>query len=98
MSLGSGTDVSRFVDDDAGYLSWIRQHGRGFVLNCTRNPSSDYLILHRATCPSITGEPARGRLWTDQYIKVCSTAASAIQDWARRQTGTTARPCGMCHP
>jgi hypothetical protein len=98
MSPTSEAAVCRFVDDDAGYLEWMSKHATGFVLNCARTPSASYLMLHRATCPSINGEPARGRLWTDQYIKVCSPSLSALQDWARARTGGIPKPCGMCHP
>jgi hypothetical protein len=45
-------------DDDAGYLAWVESHQHGFVVNTTRKPDPRYLILHRATCGTITGKPA----------------------------------------
>ncbi|HUV80802.1 MAG TPA: hypothetical protein VMW40_08305 [Candidatus Bathyarchaeia archaeon] len=46
--------MKKFIDDDRGYLDWIDRNPRGFVVNTYRNPSSKYLILHRATCGTIS--------------------------------------------
>jgi hypothetical protein len=48
-----------FEDDDAGYLAWVGSHPHGFVVNTFRKPDPRYLMLHRATCHTITGKPAR---------------------------------------
>jgi hypothetical protein len=29
-------EVSRFQDDDDGYLNWLREHSDGLVVNCER--------------------------------------------------------------
>jgi hypothetical protein len=40
--------MRHFVDDDAGYLDWLRQHPDRFVINTYIKPSGAYLKLHRA--------------------------------------------------
>ena len=43
--------MERFDHDDEAYLRWIAAHLSGVVINCFPNPSTDYLVLHRSTCP-----------------------------------------------
>ncbi len=52
--------MRRFEDDDDGYLHWLGTHPDLHVLNTARNPTPAYLVLHRATCHTISGTPARG--------------------------------------
>ena len=87
-----------FDRDDAAYLSWLRTHPTGLVLNCERHPRAAYLVLHRAACRTINGSPARGRTWTADYIKVCADSRLELDDWASRQTGALPSPCGLCKP
>jgi hypothetical protein len=62
-----------FEDDDAGYLAWIDGHQHGFVVNTFRKPDPSYLMLHRASCGTIRGKPARGERWTaGGFIKACA--------------------------
>ena len=88
--------IQRFVDDEDGYLTWLSTHSTGYVLNCERNPRAVYLVVHRATCGTISGQPARGRKWTAAYQKVCSDSLPELSDWAR-PVGSLS-PCGLCHP
>ena len=85
-----------FRDDDAGYRRWAAAHASGWVLNCYRNPTASYLKLHRADCWTVTGSPARGRRWTVDYIKVCSTDRGAIERWALSEAGGRPQPCSWC--
>ncbi len=87
-----------FQDDDAAYLHWRGAHLRGFVLNCARRPTPDYLVLHKASCGSFASAVGDGRSWTVAYMKVCSDAASTIESWCRRQVGAEPQRCGVCHP
>lgn len=41
-----GVDVVHFVDDDAGYLRWLVNNPRGYVVNAQRTPKPGYPILH----------------------------------------------------
>jgi hypothetical protein len=94
-----GGDVLEFRDDEAGYLEWIRRHVGGFVVNCDRSPSPNYLVLHRATCFHISVEvdfmgPAP---WTGGgYIKVCSASRRSLEDWASEKVGGQLDPCSRC--
>jgi hypothetical protein len=63
--------MQRFVDDDRGYLDWLDHHADGFVINTGRTPSAAYLMLHRASCGTITGTPARGTTFMGEYAKLC---------------------------
>jgi hypothetical protein len=97
MNVGHGiADNGRviFKDDDAGYREWLAGHQEphAFVLNAERNPKPTYLILHRATCHTISGEPARGTQWTHDFMKVCGTRAE-LEAFAR-SVGGTPQVCG----
>ena len=46
--------VNLFENDEAGYLEWISEHPDGYVVNVRRWLDPDYLVLHRATCFSIS--------------------------------------------
>jgi endonuclease-3 len=96
--IREGLKVIAFIDDDYGYLRWVRTNRRGYVLNCLRTPSSGVLMLHKATCWTITGETSRRRRWTDQYIKVCSFDKNELSQWAWKEVGKEVRNCKICGP
>ncbi len=78
-----------FVDDDQGFLAWQQAHSDGYIVNTTRVPRADYLILHRATCPHL-GRPNSGVHWTRDYIKICAEEIDELARWARSHvTGTS---------
>ncbi|HUZ18952.1 MAG TPA: hypothetical protein VMU75_00055 [Acidimicrobiales bacterium] len=85
-----------FVDDDAGYLAWVARNPGGFVVNTTRSPHRDYLMLHRASCRHISG--ARRSRWTHQYVKVCGPSAALLERWAATELAGEAVRCGLCQP
>ncbi|GAA0974877.1 hypothetical protein GCM10009555_031890 [Acrocarpospora macrocephala] len=87
--------MQRFVDDDTGYLEWVRRHPDGFVVNTSRNPSPSYLRLHRGDCATITGNPARGVRWTADYVKFCGDRGE-LELWARTEVGGDLQPCPLC--
>jgi hypothetical protein len=87
--------VRTFRDDDEGYLTWLHDHPDDFVLNAGRQPRPTYLRLHRATCPTITGAPSRGRRWTADYIKVCGRL-DELTAWATGAAHGEAQPCPVC--
>ena len=90
--------MQQFIDDESGYLTWIARHHNGFVVNAAREPGPTYLILHRATCGTISGTPARGNLWTKDLSKTCSVDRAELEGWARRHVGGDLHPCGLCRP
>jgi hypothetical protein len=87
-----------FEDEEELYRAWRDAHREGLVLNCERSPKASYLILHRTTCVSMAGEPARGELWTKDYIKVCATDRDSIERWASQVTGGKPKDCDLCRP
>jgi hypothetical protein len=91
-----GGVIVEFMNDDKGYIAWLAEHPDGFVLNCGRPPMPSYLMLHRSTCGTISGTPARGRSWTVIYQKVCTDTKRELVDWAS-EIGVL-RPCKLCKP
>ena len=88
-----------FRDNDEGYLRWLDGHPAGFVLNTARPAGADYLFLHRATCGTITGVPARGRRWTTgPYQKICADSRIELERWAKENTRGAPTPCSLCKP
>ncbi|MGH2560168.1 MAG: hypothetical protein ACRDJH_13985 [Thermomicrobiales bacterium] len=90
--------MQQFIDDESGYLIWLSRHPNGYVVNAERVPRPNYLILHRATCGTISGMPARGRFWSCDYSKTCNTSLEELAMWARQGVGGEATACGQCHP
>ena len=90
----AGMGVSRFCDDDEGYLRWLDMHPDGFVINTYRRPSRGYLMLHKAECRTIRG----AKRWTADYIKICSVSAPRLREWAVREVGGVPTACGHCRP
>jgi hypothetical protein len=86
-----------FVDDDLNFTRWRDTHPGGFIVNHERQPSARYLKLHRATCSTLQGEPARGEKWTKAYAKTCSDELAALQQWAVTVGGELDR-CRLCAP
>jgi hypothetical protein len=93
------TDVTvvKFRDGEDGYLRWVERYPDGFVINCSRTPSPSYLMLHRASCRSIS-TPQRTNYTTSQYIKVCALDRRELELWATRDIGGPVTPCGRCGP
>ena len=90
--------ISVFDHDEPGYARWLRDHPVGSVLNCDREPKASYLMLHRSSCRTISGQPARGTTWTVAYVKVSSDSQAQLDEWARSRTGANPTRCGSCAP
>ena len=90
--------VSWFSNDEAGYSRWLDEHPAGYVLNCEHVPSHRYLVLHRASCATISGRPTRGTTWTVAYAKACAESALHLEHWVEGLTGAQLSRCGRCHP
>jgi hypothetical protein len=91
-----GAQLQQFVDQDTAYRSWIAAWPHGYVLNCERSPRADYLVLHRATCSSISELQPGMNTFTGEYIKVCSTDLQAVKQWALEGIGAAPSPCQQC--
>ena len=99
MTEPSNENITTFVDDDEGYLEWLRQNEAGFVINCDRKPQPGYLMLHRVTCGTIMN-PTRGPgNWTTSgYIKICSLDKAKLKKWAQKEVGGELQNCQTCKP
>jgi hypothetical protein len=93
-SIGMIGNVKHFVDDDAAYLGWVADHPSDYVINTGRNPSAAYLMLHRASCHTITGVPARGSTFTGDYSKICG-GRGELEAFAA-ELGGSVKLCGIC--
>ena len=87
--------MHRFVDADVGYLRWIATHPDGYVVNLPRGDGGGGpQVLHRATCRTINGAPARGATWTGPYVKVCGD----LRELEAAFPAASLKPCGTCSP
>lgn len=91
-----------FMEDDAGYLKWLRDNSPdGFVLNCDNPPNSPdgYRMLHCTTCGTIKPKNRYDdRNWTLSYSKVCSLDKQELIIWAKQKIGFPPWDCGICNP
>jgi hypothetical protein len=95
-AIDEGRVLKQFKDDDAGYQEWLASHPDGYVLNTTRHPTADYLMLHRARCDSIVTLQAGASRFTGDYIKVCSTDRQVLRRWAVDTTNGNVTFCQLC--
>ena len=91
-----------FKDDDDAYFAWLTAHPDGYVLNVRRWPDPSYVVLHRASCGSISSAKlARGAYTCRNYRKWCSGELSQLKRSAKlegRKDGSFSKRCEMCHP
>jgi hypothetical protein len=95
--------VIQFQNDDE-YRRWLDENPSGFVVNTTRPPSPDYMVLHAASCgylrePSHETEP--GGFTERGYTKVCAPDIESLRSWVEvngRQNRSFSNECSRCHP
>jgi hypothetical protein len=85
------------MDDDFGYLQWLRDRPGTFVLDTERRPSRSYVVLHRTSCPTISG-PTKTGGWTTRMLKVCATTFEELESWCQYQVGADPTHCPQCKP
>ncbi len=90
--------IKQFADDDKGYIGWLKAHPSGYVVNCEQDPMPAYLVLHRATCPTINGTPSHGVHGTRDFRKVCAGSVAELGGWAWATVGTLPDLCMRCKP
>jgi hypothetical protein len=89
-------DLLVFKDDDEGFRRWMAGHPAGFYLNANRAPASDDVLIHKVGCPHVGDAEPGDVAWTEQYIKVCSSARLELEAWSRTVAGQEARHCQTC--
>jgi len=91
-----------FKNDDDGYFAWLTSRPDGFVLNVRFESDPDYVVLHRASCGSISSsKPAPGAYTSRGYRKWCAENADDLKPAAKkegRKDGTFSKRCGLCQP
>lgn len=91
--------ADEFRDNDDSYLDWLAGHTDGYVINILRSHNPTTAKVHRASCRTINGVPARGDTWTTgDYVKVCADQLADLDQWALDQVGNPIQRCGTCHP
>jgi hypothetical protein len=88
-------EITLFRDDDEGFFDWLDERPDGFFINCERNPSQTYLVLHRPDCAHFKGDRSHVN-WTKDYIKLCSENRAALEAWTTEALGDTAEVTTLC--
>jgi len=89
--------IEAFQNNDVGYLTWLAENQDGYVINIQHNLNPSNARLHRAGCRTISGVPARGKIWTGgPYIKVCSVDLDALDTWAIDHLSSSIIRCSTC--
>jgi hypothetical protein len=77
------------------FNSWRSEHPDGYLVNHYRRPTRDYLILHRASCPSLKPD----QRYVGEYGKTCAERVVDLRVWAQRTVGgINVVECGRCRP
>ncbi|GAA1303611.1 hypothetical protein [Saccharothrix xinjiangensis] len=82
--------IERLIVDSGAYDTWLADHQDQYVINAERSLNPDNLVLHRATCRTINGTPARGATWVGSYVKLVGTREEL------ETAHPAARPCRLC--
>ncbi len=96
--------ITEFVGDDAAYLDWLAGHPSGFVLNIRSWCDPSYMVLHRATCRtiSVTVDGAAFGGFTERaYRKICADTIDELHGWTKshgRPDGSFSKRCKLCRP
>jgi hypothetical protein len=91
------TNSMVFSNDDPGYVTWVQQHPRGYVLVSWNPPRPEYTTVHRADCHSINpAQATHVQNWTAGYVKVCAPSPEALEGWARTEFGAEYQGLHRC--
>ena len=94
-------ELIRFDNDDAGYLAWLSWNNQGYVVNVRRRLTPDYVVLHRASCGSISALREDGAYTERSYVKFCGRALPDIDEAPTacgRTRGSFTKRCSLCKP
>ncbi len=89
-----------FKEQEGAYFDWIFDNPSGYVLNTPRKPSANYMVLHRATCVTVSrylGKAKDGGFTDRQFIKVCAKSIPELRQWALAHGAHTfSKHCAHC--
>lgn len=90
-----------FKNDENGYFAWLSQNPNGYVLNVRFDSDPDYVVLHRASCSTISSENLTPGAYTSRgFRKWCADQESDLQSAAKlegRKDGTFSKKCSLCN-
>lgn len=66
---------------DEEYLAWVADNQDGFIANIAREPSSDLIRLHRASCSEAQKHRPGESLTRHSQWKICSPAQDLLADY-----------------
>lgn len=92
---------TEFCDDDPSYLRWIADNSHGYALNVRAKSDPSYMVVHRASCPSISVKRDEEAYTDKAYRKVCAVSVAHLRSWAclhGRPDGSFSKACGICKP
>ena len=98
-STTSSPGLTCLDNDDAAYLEWLARNPDGYVVNVRETLSPDYVVLHRATCPTISGPQEPGAYTERSYRKLCGRTLADVAEaptWCRRARGSFTKRCSIC--
>ena len=55
-----------FENDGKGYFEWLAAHPEGYVLNVRPKPDPSHVVLHRASCSSISSVKLGGGAYSNK--------------------------------
>jgi hypothetical protein len=91
-------DLVVFSGDSIEYLVWIEQNPDGFVVNSRRRFDSQYVVLHRASCRTISNALRAG--YTERgYVKICAPRLDSLErvlSMMRRSSEAFSTRCSIC--
>ena len=99
VAAASSSALIFFKDDDAAYLEWLARNRDGYVVNVRRGLSSDYVVLHRASCTTISAAQEPGAYTERGYRKLCGRTLADVAGaptWCGRAKGSFTKRCSTC--
>ena len=99
VSDTSSPGLTYFDNDDAAYLEWLARNPDGYVVNVRETLSPDYVVLHRATCPTISRPQEPGAYTERSYRKLCGRTLADVAEapiWCGRIKGSFTTRCAIC--
>lgn len=87
--------MKEFKNDENSYLRWIEENPNGYIVNSWNPPTKSYLIIHKATCGSISSTKI-GNYTAPDMMKTCSLNLDELEKWAKEKVGGKLNPCKKC--
>jgi hypothetical protein len=90
-----------FTSNDAEFLQWCDDHRSGFVVSARRKAGANSIVLHKASCLSVTQRRTPGAYTERGHIKCCADSIDDLRVELRRHLSGAElklRDCPLCKP